>query len=66
MQKLKSHNVAGKYIHVGENNLNSIIATWEKPNLLVLDFWTSDVSEMDNQDPERNLLGSLRIPVKVK
>ena len=62
MQKLKGKNIEGRYINQKANK--TILATWESPTLLVLDFHNTADVDCDSPNFDDSCLGNLKIRVK--
>jgi len=62
MQELKSKNIEGRYINQDKNR--TILATWESPTLLVLDFYDSAQQRFKKVKDPDGLLGTLKVRVK--
>jgi len=62
MQELKSKDIEGRYVNYDGNR--TILATWENPTLLVLDFYDSTQQRFKKVKDPDGLLGTLKVQVK--
>jgi len=62
MQELKSKDIEGRYINRDKDR--TILATWESPTLLVLDFHNTADVDCDSPNFDDSCLGTLKVRVK--